>query len=97
MNSTIEITSQHNMEIIEAKPQWLVNFIDNYSQLSTDNLELLENIYHKDIIFIDPLHEVQGFENLKYYFFGLYESLTNCSFTIEHIFATNNEAAVYWC
>ena len=97
MNSTIEITSQHNMEIIEAKPQWLVNFIDNYSQLSTDNLELLENIYHKDITFIDPLHKVQGFEDLQKYFYGLYESLTSCCFTIEHIFQSNNEAVVYWC
>lgn len=96
MNSTIEITSQPYNATIEEKPQWLVNFIDNYSELSTDNLELLENIYHKDITFIDPLHKVQGFDNLQRYFDGLYQSLASCCFTIEHIFQSNNEAAVYW-
>lgn len=96
MKSNVEITSLNNNNTVEEKPQWLVNFIDNYSQLSTDNLALLENIYHKDVTFIDPLHEVKGFENLQVYFYGLYESLTSCFFTIEHIFEKNNEAAVYW-
>lgn len=96
MKSNVEITSQHNNQSIEPKPQWLVNFTENYSQLSTDNLDLLENIYHQDITFIDPLHEVQGFENLQHYFFGLYENLTSCCFVIEHLFEKNNEAAIYW-
>ncbi|MFT7009182.1 MAG: hypothetical protein ACJAXJ_003730 [Colwellia sp.] len=96
MKSNVEDTSKTNNEIIGVKPKWLVNFIDNYSQLSTDNLELLENIYHKDITFIDPLHKVQGFENLQQYFYGLYESLTSCCFTIDHLFEENNEAAIYW-
>jgi hypothetical protein len=92
MKNNVETTSQTNVP----KPQWLVNFTDNYSQLSTDNLVLLENIYHKDITFIDPLHKIQGFENLKGYFYGLYENLTSCRFIIEHIFDKDNEAAVYW-
>lgn len=96
MKSNLETTSQNNDDTNALKPQWLVNFTDNYSQLSTDNLVLLENIYHKDITFIDPLHKVQGFENLKDYFYGLYENLTSCSFIIEHIFEKDNEAAVYW-
>jgi hypothetical protein len=96
MKSNVEITFQNNNEIIEKKTQWLVNFTENYSQLSTDNLALLENIYHKDITFIDPLHKVQGFENLKDYFYGLYDNLISCRFVIEHIFEKNNEAAVYW-
>lgn len=96
MKSNVEITARNNNDAIEKKPQWLVSFIDNYSQLSTDNLELLENIYHKDITFIDPLHRVQGFDSLQRYFYGLYESLTSCCFTIEHIFEKNNDAAVYW-
>jgi hypothetical protein len=78
------------------KPQWLINFIDNYSRLSTDNLALLEKIYHQDITFIDPLHKVQGFDHLKEYFNGLYENLISCRFTIAHTFEKNNEAAIYW-
>lgn len=96
MKNNVETTSQNNDDTNAFKPQWLVNFTDNYSQLSTDNLVLLENIYHKDITFIDPLHKVQGFENLKDYFYGLYENLTSCRFIIEHIFEKDNEAAVYW-
>ena len=96
MKSNVENTSQNTNDTLEEKPEWLVNFTDNYSKLSIDNLELLENIYHKDITFIDPLHKVQGFENLQKYFYGLYESLTSCYFTIEHIFQKNDEAAIYW-
>ena len=80
----------------EDKPLWLVNFTENYSQLSTNNLQLLENIYHKDVIFIDPLHHVKGLKNLQLYFYSLYENLVSCDFTIEHVFEKDNEAAVYW-
>jgi hypothetical protein len=96
MKIDIEITSQNDNQTIEHKPQWLVNFIDNYSQLSIDNLDLLENIYHRNITFIDPLHKVQGFENLQKYFYGLYENLTSCRFNIDHTFENKNEAAIYW-
>ncbi len=77
-------------------PIWLSNFVSVYQSLATDNLELLATIYHSDITFIDPLHQVQGFDNLFQYFKRLYENLKTCDFVIDKIISDSNEAAIYW-
>lgn len=77
-------------------PLWLRNFVDIYQKLSTDNLELLSMIYHRDVIFIDPMHELKGFYNLSEYFKSLYENLSSCEFVIDNIIAQEDQAAIYW-
>jgi hypothetical protein len=77
-------------------PLWLSNFVRVYQQLSVNNLELLSEIYHKDVSFIDPIHQVKGFENLYAYFEHLYKNLTSCEFVIEQIIEQNSHAAIYW-
>ncbi|MFT5758356.1 MAG: hypothetical protein ACI9LM_003095 [Alteromonadaceae bacterium] len=96
MKNNLEEINVFNNDDPDIKSEWLVNFIDNYSQLSTRNLNLLKDIYHQDILFIDPIHQVKGFDNLQQYFSDLYENLSRCHFTIEHVFEQNNEAAIYW-
>ena len=76
--------------------QWLVNFMTIYQKLSTDNLHLLADIYHQDIVFIDPMHQLVGFEQLKNYFNGLYQRLSHCEFKIEQVISQGSEAAIYW-
>ena len=75
---------------------WLVKFIETYQKLSTDNLHLLADVYHQDIVFIDPMHQLEGFEQLKIYFNELYQKLSYCEFTIEQVIAQDSEAAIYW-
>lgn len=77
-------------------PFWLNNFVKVYQTLSTDNLNLLSKIYHRDVIFIDPIHELKGFDNLFEYFQNLYENLTTCDFVITNIIAEKDQAAIYW-
>ncbi len=77
-------------------PLWLNNFINGYQKLSVDNLELLDNIYHKNITFIDPIHNVEGFDNLYQYFVNLYQNLTACDFVIEQVITDDCCAAIYW-
>jgi hypothetical protein len=77
-------------------PLWLSNFVNVYQTLSTDNLELLSIIYHQDITFIDPIHELKGFDNLYSYFKNLYENLSSCEFVINNIIEQDNQAAIYW-
>ncbi|MBA6225923.1 nuclear transport factor 2 family protein [Colwellia sp. MB02u-18] len=82
-----------------AQPQdavWLAKFIDTYQKLSTDNLQLLADVYHQDIVFIDPMHQLTGFKQLEKYFKQLYQKLSYCEFTIEHVIAHDSEAAIYW-
>lgn len=77
-------------------PKWLITFVDTYQKMSTDNLHLLEQIYHQDIIFVDPMHKVEGFSDLSKYFKNLYTNLSTCEFVIDNIISEGNEAALYW-
>ncbi|MDP2562155.1 nuclear transport factor 2 family protein [Psychrobium sp. 1_MG-2023] len=77
-------------------PFWLKNFIDVYQVLSTDNLELLGSIYHKDVTFLDPIHQVNGLDNLQQYFSNLYQNLSQCDFLITDAIVDGDQAALYW-
>ena len=75
---------------------WLANFINIYQKLSTDNLHLLADIYHQDVVFTDPMHQLMGLDNLRHYFDQLYQQLSYCEFKIEQVLEQSDEAAVYW-
>jgi len=79
-----------------SNPLWLQNFIDVYSKLNTENLNLLSEIYHPNVQFKDPMHEVNGISDLLAYFDKLYSNLTSCNFVISHSLHSENEAAIYW-
>ena len=83
-------------ETFSSQPFWLTNFVEGYQALSTDNLDILASIYHEDVTFIDPVHQVEGFNNLYSYFKSLYENLSQCDFVINNIVANDSEAAIYW-
>lgn len=80
----------------EESPVWLSNFVNIYQTLATNNLNLLATIYHNDITFIDPIHHVEGFDNLYKYFNSLYQNLTTCEFVINNVILQGDEAAIYW-
>ncbi|CAM3779709.1 MULTISPECIES: nuclear transport factor 2 family protein [Pseudoalteromonas] len=71
-------------------------FIEVYQSLNKDNLCLLNQIYHQDITFKDPLHQVTGLTELTNYFSGLYSNLSYCQFTISDAISTDDKAFVYW-
>lgn len=78
------------------RPQWLESFVEIYQSLSTDNLHLLEQVYHRQVTFVDPMHEIEGFDNLKQYFDALYTNLSSCEFIIEEVIEQPEQAAIYW-
>lgn len=80
----------------QGQPIWLDKFITIYSQLSVDNLSLLEELYHTDVNFIDPMHSLEGLEPLKKYFNNLYSNLASCEFTIVQVIHEGNQASIYW-
>lgn len=78
------------------QPEWLTTFIENYEQLSVDNLELIRLIYHEDVEFQDPAHTLVGLGVLEAYFDSLYTNLTTCTFRVNKALVDGDEAAVYW-
>jgi hypothetical protein len=75
---------------------WLEEFIEVYRQLGTDNLDTLERIYHSDVVFVDPLHRVEGFSKLLESFTSSYQNVIECRFEITQVLESEHEAAIYW-
>lgn len=71
-------------------------FIDVYQSLNKSNLFLLADIYHNNIIFTDPVHQVKGLNALNDYFVHLYANVSEISFKIDNFFIAEQEAALYW-
>ena len=74
----------------------LDRFIEIYQSLNKNNLQLLDDIYHPSIQFIDPLHTVNGLESLHHYFENLYANVLSCQFSIKDTASSNNKAFIYW-
>ncbi|AKJ96759.1 MULTISPECIES: nuclear transport factor 2 family protein [Pseudomonas] len=51
---------------------YLQQFAEDFASLTGDNLDALEKLYSEDIIFRDPLHQIQGLKDLRAYFTELY-------------------------
>ncbi|MBW3696896.1 nuclear transport factor 2 family protein [Vibrio sp. T187] len=75
---------------------WVERFVQAYSQLGTDNLHLLKDVYHANVVFCDPMHRVEGIWALLDYFDHMYSHVTRCDFDIERVFHDGDQAAVYW-
>ena len=58
-------------------------FISDINSVQHDNAKhVLPEIYTNDIIFIDPVKEISGLDNLTQYFEDLYSSVVSCEFTL---------------
>ncbi|MDN2662221.1 nuclear transport factor 2 family protein [Psychromonas sp. 14N.309.X.WAT.B.A12] len=84
------------LAVVKQYPEWLNRFISVYQKLSINNLDLLDEIYAQEVTFIDPIHEIKGLSNLHDYFDGLYKNLSSCTFTINDVIVSGQQAAVYW-
>ncbi|WP_407333791.1 nuclear transport factor 2 family protein [Enterovibrio sp. 27052020O] len=82
MMHTAETPQQHTLE----------RFISIYTSLRKDNLHSLNTIYSPDVVFEDPAHRIEGYDNLARYFESMYTNVTDCRFEI-HQHAVNGDAA----
>lgn len=79
-----------------AMPAWLDNFIHTYHSLSANDLTGLNNLYHLNVSFQDPLHKLEGLSALTDYFAELYQNVPYCQFVITEVLHEDDQAAIYW-
>lgn len=96
MNSASQKVEPQLLASERHQPLWLSTFVDNYQKLSTTNLHLLDDIYHVDVVFEDPMHTLKGLSELHHYFQQLYTNLQTCTFVINDVFLQDEQAAIYW-
>ena len=58
----------------------ITQFLQFYNDLSGNNLESLQQLYHPEVVFIDPVHEIHGRDALTSYFSHAYARLQHCEF-----------------
>lgn len=51
-----------------------------FNQLRADNTEILNDFYHPDVHFLDPIGEIRGLEEMKAYYRGMYKNVNEIRF-----------------
>lgn len=74
----------------------LEDFVCFYNSLNADNLNGLGQIYHSEVIFSDPVHQIQGLAALQDYFAHAYARLTQSHFEARHMAAQGEVGFVSW-
>lgn len=74
----------------------LARFLSAYQQLDNQHLHLLTEIYSEEVIFIDPLHRINGIAALKRYFTAMYQHLQAIEFDYQDVDEQSEQAFVQW-
>ncbi|RMA82456.1 nuclear transport factor 2 family protein [Umboniibacter marinipuniceus] len=65
----------------------------NAQQVTRENFA---KAYRDDIVFTDPLHVINGLDNLLSYSASLYSNVQSCHFEFERILERDGEATLIW-
>lgn len=71
-------------------------FCNYYQELTPTGLSKLDQLYSKEVHFIDPLHSIHGLESVSDYFEKMVANLRYCRFRIDDVIETNNRAFIGW-
>lgn len=69
-----------------------------YSQLNAETVTtgLLSELYDDNILFIDPLHRIEGLPALQSYFEGMYRNVIDIRFDYLNTWDQDGEAMLRW-
>jgi hypothetical protein len=74
----------------------LATFKNNFQVLDKESLHRLDQMYEPDIHFEDPLHIVNGLDELKSYFSNMYSNVQSIRFDFTHELVCGEEAVLFW-
>ena len=72
------------------------HFVNFYNHLTSSNLTSLTQLYHPDVVFVDPVHQITGIPALQQYFAHAYERLTESHFSVLSSAAQQHTGFVSW-
>ena len=71
-------------------------FRNYFAQMDFSNDSMLSEIYSDNVVFIDPIHEINGIDNLSKYFDKLNSNLVEGSFLFTDESILDNKAYLSW-
>lgn len=69
---------------------------DLFRDSSSFSTELLRDVYADDVLFVDPVHRVDGLPALQRYFERVYQNVNQCHFEFTGELQGKNEAVLRW-
>ncbi|EPZ49989.1 PF06966 family protein [Bacteriovorax sp. BAL6_X] len=67
-----------------------------FNELRADNIEILNNFYDKQALFIDPIGEHKGLDAVKDYYQGIYQGVEDIRFEFSDIVSNGNHHVAVW-
>jgi limonene-1,2-epoxide hydrolase len=67
-----------------------------YQDLNRESVKNLNDVYHDDICFDDPVGSHSGLQTVKDYFDGLLTNTLGCRFNISNVIKEDNQAFIVW-
>ena len=82
----------------EASEKSLINkFTNLYKDYTSTNIEnYVDDLYDENVYFIDPIHQIDGLNNVKEYFYLMTNPIESCRFEINSISKDINNYFVRW-
>lgn len=69
---------------------------DIYSNFDLAAVKRLGEIYDRNVVFRDPLHELDGLDDMQDYFLKLSETIDYCKFSFGDELVSENKAYLSW-
>ena len=70
--------------------------IESFNEYKGPNIEVLDNLYDKNVVFEDPLTKVSGLDALKEYYQHAYGSVKNIHFDFKVIHPSGHSYTCEW-
>lgn len=67
-----------------------------FNQLRADNLHILDDFYHTEIAFYDPVGELKGLDDMKAYYAGMYENVKDIRFDFSDHLVQGDVFSSFW-
>ena len=67
-----------------------------FNNFNKDTLNLADDFYDPDVVFLDPIVELRGRDSLKAYYADMYKNVTSIRFDFFGGVEKDDEAVVFW-
>lgn len=90
--------NRHNkvIALFYKRPMKTKAFTQIYEALTKENCDSIQEIYHPDIVFEDPIHKTEGLTDLVAYLTDSYKNVHYCRFHITDTMEQDDQACVRW-
>lgn len=67
-----------------------------YQQFSASSIAELGQVYHPQVVFVDPIHQVEGLSSLQRYFENILHGVDYCHFEFTHSALADAQLFLAW-